>query len=55
MLLNGWGERRLVRHRRDLSGSASALRLARRVIDGIVLFAGFLFTLSHFGVNVTAA
>ena len=55
MLLNGWGERYLVRRRRGLSGSASALRLARRVIDGIILFAGLLFTLSHFGVNVTAA
>jgi len=55
MLLNGWGERYLVEHRRSLSGSASALRLVRRVIDGLVLFAGLLFTLSHFGVDLTAA
>jgi MscS family membrane protein len=55
MLLNGWSERYLVGRRRSLSGSASALRLVRRVIDGIILFAGLLFTLSHFGVNVTAA
>jgi MscS family membrane protein len=55
ILLNGWGERYLVGRRRSLSGSASALRLVRRVIDGIILFAGLLFTLSHFGVNVTAA
>jgi MscS family membrane protein len=40
--------------RRSLTGSASALRLARRVIDGIILFSGFLFTLNHFGINLTA-
>jgi len=55
MLLNSWNERYLVGRRRSLSGSASALRLGRRVIDGIILFAGLLFTLSHFGVNVSAA
>lgn len=55
MLLSGWGERYLLGRRRSLSGSASVLRLARRVIDGIVLFGGLLFTLSYFGVNVTAA
>jgi len=55
MLLNSWNERYLVGRRHSLSGSASALRLARRVIDVIILFAGLLFTLSHFGVNVSAA
>lgn len=55
ILLNGWGERYLKRHRRTMSGSASVLRLFRRLIDGIVLFAGFLFMLHHFGVNLTAA
>jgi MscS family membrane protein len=55
MLVNSWGERYTVRRRRSLSGSASALRLARRVIDGLILFAGLLFTLSHFGINVTGA
>jgi MscS family membrane protein len=55
ILLNSWCERYLVWRRRSLSGSASALRLVRRVIDGLILFAGLLFTLSHFGVNVTAA
>jgi MscS family membrane protein len=55
MILNGWGERHLVGRRRSLSGSASALRLVRRVIDGLILFAGLLFTLSHFRVDVTAA
>jgi len=54
MLLNGWGERYIVGHRRDLSGSASVLRLGRRVIDGLILFIGLLFTLHHFGINLTA-
>ena len=36
-------------------GSACVLRLIRRVIDVLVLFAGLLFTLHHFGVNPTAA
>jgi MscS family membrane protein len=55
MILNSWGERLLVGRRRSLSGSASALRLVRRVIDGLILFTGLLFTLSHFGVDLTAA
>ena len=54
MLLNVWGERYIVGHRYGLSGSASVLRLARRVIDGLILFAGLLFTLHHFGINLTA-
>jgi MscS family membrane protein len=54
MLLNEIGERSLVRRRRSLSGAASALRLIRRLIDGIILFAGLLFTLHHFGINLTA-
>jgi MscS family membrane protein len=54
MLSNSWAERYLVEHRRSLSGAASALRLVRRVIDGLVLFAGLLFTLNHFGINLTA-
>ena len=57
MVLNAWGERYLLGRRRspNLSGSASVLRLFRRVMDGLVLFAGLLFTLHHFGVNPTAA
>ena len=57
MVLNGWVERYLLGRRRspNLSGSASVLRLFRRVMDGLVLFAGLLFTLHHFGVNPTAA
>jgi small-conductance mechanosensitive channel len=30
------------------------LRLVRRLIDGLILFAGLLFTLHHFGINLTA-
>jgi MscS family membrane protein len=55
MLLNGWTERHFLGRRRISSGSASVLRLVRRLIDGIVLFGGLLLTLSYFGVNVTAA
>jgi MscS family membrane protein len=54
MLLNEIGERSLVRRRRSLSGAASALRLVRRLIDGLILFAGLLFTLHRFGISLTA-
>jgi len=54
ILLNEIGERSLVRRRQSLSGAASALRLVRRLIDGLILFAGLLFTLHHFGINLTA-
>lgn len=55
MLLNGWGERYLVARVRGLSGSAAVLRLVRRLIDVLVLFAGLLLALHYFSVNVTAA
>jgi MscS family membrane protein len=55
LLLTGWTERYLLRHRPRLSGSASVLRLFRRLIDGILLFAGLLFMLYHFGIKVTGA
>jgi len=55
IVLNGWGERYLVRRRPSLTGSSSVIRLFRRVLDGVALFAGLLFTLYHFGVNPTAA
>jgi MscS family membrane protein len=55
LLLNGSAERWLVTRRPDLSGSASVLRLSRRLIDGIVLFGGLLFVLYHFSINITAA
>ena len=40
---------------RHLTGATSVLRLARRAIDGLIVFAGVLVTLYHFGVNPTAA
>jgi MscS family membrane protein len=55
ILVNGWGERYLVERRPGLSGSAAVLRLIRRVIDGVILFTGLLFTLYHFGINPAAA
>jgi MscS family membrane protein len=55
MLLNGWGEGYVVAHRPSMSESAAVLRLARRVINGLLFFAAVLFTLHHFGVNPTAA
>lgn len=54
MLLNSSGERYIVRHRYGSSGSASVLHLARRMLDGLFLFIGLLFTLHHFGINLTA-
>jgi len=55
MLLNRWGEGYVVTRRPSMSGSAAVLRLARRVINGLLFFAGVLFALHHFGVNPTAA
>ncbi|HVN81111.1 MAG TPA: mechanosensitive ion channel family protein, partial [Terriglobia bacterium] len=57
ILLNGWVEgyvnRRLRGH--NLTGRTSMLRLTRRVIDVVVIFAGVLVSLHHFGLNPTAA
>jgi MscS family membrane protein len=53
--MTGSAENYLVRRRLTVSGSASVLRLFRRLIDGSLLFGGFLFVLYHFGVNLTAA
>ena len=57
MLLNRGAERYLLKRRRsyNLSGSTSVLRLFRRMMDGLVLFAGLLFSLYRFGINPTAA
>jgi MscS family membrane protein len=55
MLLNRWGEGYVVARHPSMSGSAAVLRLVRRVLNGIVFFAGVIFTLHHFGVNPTAA
>jgi len=59
LLIHGdaWCERHILGRLRPSasSGYASVLRLTRRVIDGLVLFAGLLFALHHFGINPTAA
>lgn len=57
ILLTGWLERFARRrlHRRELAGAASMLRLVRGVVNVLLLFAGILVTLHHFGVNLTAA
>jgi MscS family membrane protein len=55
MLLNRWAEGYVVARRPSMSGSAAVLRLARRVMNGLIFFAGVLFALHHFGVNLTAA
>ena len=55
ILVNGWVERYLVERRPGVSGSAAVVRLFRRILDGLILFAGLLYTLDHFGVNPTAA
>jgi MscS family membrane protein len=55
LLTGGWVERYVVKHRRETGGSASVVRLLRRLVEGLVLFGGLLLTLQHFGVNVTAA
>jgi MscS family membrane protein len=55
LLLTGSAEGYLLRRRSTASGSASVLRLLRRLTDGLLLFGGFLFVLHHFGINLTAA
>jgi MscS family membrane protein len=57
ILLNGWGEEYIRRRlrTRNLTGTTSILRLARRAADALFIFAGLLVTLYHFGVNPTAA
>jgi MscS family membrane protein len=57
ILLNGRVERFMGRHLqgRNLTGATSVLRLARRAIDGLIVFAGVLVALYHFGVKPTAA
>ena len=55
LLFNNWGERYVLTRGYTSSGSGSVLRLFRRLLDGIFLFAGFLFVLHHFSINLTAA
>lgn len=55
LLTGSWAERYLVQRRREVGGSASVVRLLRRLTEGLVLFGALLLTLQYFGVNVTAA
>ena len=57
ILVNGWVEGYVRRHLRglNLTGTTSMLRLARRTIDGLIVFAGVLVALYYFGVKPTAA
>ena len=58
VMLNGAGEvllrRRMLRFQ-NVEGTASMLRLGRRAIDFLLVFAGILAGLRYFGVNLTAA
>lgn len=55
ILLNGEVERYIRRRfpRSNAAGAASLLRVARRVVDLLVVFAGVLVTLRRFGVDAT--
>lgn len=55
LITGGWVERYVVKRRREVGGSASVVRLLRRLIEGLVLFAGLLLTFHYFGIDVTAA
>jgi MscS family membrane protein len=54
LLTGGWVERYVVTRRRKVGGSASVVRLLRRLIEGLVLFGGLLLTLHYFDINITA-
>ncbi len=56
-LLNGGAEHYIRRHLHveNLAGATSMLRLARRVVDLLIIVAGVIQILSHFGVNPAAA
>jgi MscS family membrane protein len=51
--VEGYAGRRLVR--RKMAGASSVLRLARRVLNFLLVFAGAIAVLYNFGVNPTAA
>jgi len=57
ILLTSWGEQYVHERlrRRNLSGTASVLRLSRRVIDLSLIFAGVLVIVYYFGFSPTAA
>jgi MscS family membrane protein len=57
MHLSRWGEEALSRRMqsRNIAGATLMLRLARRVTDLLIVFAGLLVVLYYFGVDPTAA
>jgi MscS family membrane protein len=57
IVLNGIAERHILERlgRRQLTGAVSMLRFLRRLGDSLVLFAGVLVALQHFGVNAGTA
>ena len=57
ILLSGWVEDHISRRLRgrNRSGATLMLRLAGRLVDGLIIFAGVLVALHYFGVNPTAA
>lgn len=54
LLTGSWVEQYLVNRRREIGGSASVVRLVRRLIEGMVLFGSLLLIFQHFGINITA-
>jgi MscS family membrane protein len=57
LVFNSWAEAYVYRHlqRRDRTGTASILRLGRRISDILSVFAAALVLLYYFGVSPTAA
>lgn len=57
VLINGEAEAYVYRHlpRSNVAAAASLLRLFRRAVDLLIIFAGLLATLRHFGVDPTPA
>jgi MscS family membrane protein len=57
ILLNSRGETYILRRfrNRNLTGATSMLRLARRVVDLLIIFVGVLVTTHYFGLNPSAA
>jgi MscS family membrane protein len=57
ILLNSRGETYILQsfRNRNLTGATSMLRLARRVVDLLVIFVGVLVTMHYFGLNPGAA
>jgi MscS family membrane protein len=57
MLVNGEIERTIRRRmpRANVAAAASLLRVLRRAVDVLIVFAGFIVTLRHFGIDPTPA